>query len=149
MIAAAFVAVLVLVAVVATAFSQCSNETSSPLESDNLPELEQLKPKGEGWSEGEASAYNRETNDGWDATASGIPLDDDTPTVAVPQENRDLLGATVEIFYAGKTVTAKVTDTGALGPLGRMLDLSPAVWRAFGASSLSDWGVRTVYYRFV
>ncbi len=111
-------------------------------------QLEQLTPEGEGWSEGLASAYSMETNDGWDATASGIPLNNYSLTVAVPQENKDLLGCTVEIFYAGKTVEAKVTDTGALGPLGRMLDLSPATWRAFGADSLSDWGVREVYYRF-
>lgn len=112
-------------------------------------ELQQLRPEGDGWSEGLASAYSLETNDGWDETASGIPLNNYSPTVAVPQENKDLLGRSIEIFYAGKTVEAKVTDTGALAPLGRALDLSPATWRAFGASSISDWGVRGVFYRFV
>ena len=108
-----------------------------------------MRPEGDGWSEGLASAYSLETNDGWDETASGISLDNYSPTVAVPQENKDLLGRSIEIFYAGKTVEAKVTDTGALAPLGRALDLSPATWRAFGASSISDWGVRGVFYRFV
>lgn len=112
-------------------------------------ELQQLRPEGDGWSEGLASAYGLETNDGWDETASGIPLNNYSLTVAVPQENKDLLGRSIEIFYAGKTVEAKVTDTGALTPLGRALDLSPATWRAFGASSISDWGVRGVFYRFV
>ena len=112
-------------------------------------ELQQLRPEGDGWSEGLASAYSLETNDGWDETASGIPLNNYALTVAVPQENKDLLGCNVEIFYAGKTVEAKVADTGALAPLGRALDLSPATWRAFGASSISDWGVRGVFYRFV
>ena len=82
-------------------------------------ELQQLRPEGDGWSEGLASAYSLETNDGWDETASGIPLNNYALTVAVPQENKDLLGSNVEIFYAGKTVEAKVTDTGALAPLGR------------------------------
>lgn len=131
---------------------QPANELPLDVEDDDpvhFQELQQLEPEGTDWLEGLASAYSLETNDGWDATASGIPLNNHSLTVAVPQENKDLLGCTVQIFYAGKTVEAKVTDTGALGPLGRVLDLSPATWRAFGADSLSDWGVREVHYRFI
>ena len=70
-------------------------------------------------------------------------------TVAVPAERADLLGKTVEIYYNGTTVTAKVTDTGGFAPLGRDLDLAGGVWRALGASSTDEWGVRTVSYRFL
>ena len=44
---------------------------------------------------------------------------------------------------------ATVTDTGSFGDYGRELDLAPAVWEAFGASSIDDWGVRAVSYRYV
>ena len=49
----------------------------------------------------------------------------------------------------GITVRATVTDTGSFGDYGRELDLAPAVWEAFGASSIDDWGVRAVSYRYV
>lgn len=146
--AIAVVCALVLV-IVASAVACSNTATVAPLDADNLSELEQLTPEGEGWTSGLASAYSLETNDGWDETASGIPLDTTTPTVAVPQDQSDLLGSTVEIFYAGMTVEAQVTDTGAFGELGRALDLSPAVRSAFGADSLDEWGVRTVWYRFI
>lgn len=106
-------------------------------------------PEGEGWSAALASAYSLEDNDGWDQTASGVPLDDSTPTVAVPIEQEGLLGAQVDIFYEGMTVRATVTDTGSFGEEGRMFDLSPAIWQGFGCSSVDDWGVREVSYRFV
>ena len=70
-------------------------------------------------------------------------------TVAVPAERADLLGKTVEIYYNGTTVTAKVTDTGGFASLGRDLDLAGGVWRALGASSTDEWGGRTVSYRFL
>ena len=107
------------------------------------------RPEGEGWVEGDASAYSAEDNDGGTATASGIPLDDESFTVAVPQSEADMLGAQVEVFYGGITVRATVTDTGSFGDYGRELDLAPAVWEAFGASSIDDWGVRAVLYRYV
>ena len=43
----------------------------------------------------------------------------------------------------------KVTDTGGFASLGRDLDLAGGVWRALGASSTDEWGVRTVSYRFL
>ena len=58
-------------------------------------ELQQLRPEGDGWSEGLASAYGLETNDGWDETASGIPLNNYSLTVAVPQENKDEVRAAI------------------------------------------------------
>ena len=102
-----------------------------------------------GWSTGRASAYSLESNDDWAETASGIPLDNYSYTVAVPIENAYLLGQSVEIGYGSLSLVARITDTGGLGPLDRDFDLAPAMWRAFGASSESDWGVRTVYYRYV
>ncbi len=106
-------------------------------------------PQGEGWMEGTASAYSPEDNDGGTATASGIPLDDESLTVAVPQSDADKLGAQVDVFYGGITVRATVTDTGSFGDYGRDFDLAPAVWEAFGADSIDDWGVREVSYRYV
>lgn len=103
----------------------------------------------EGWQVGSASAYTLECNDGYDATASGVKLTENSMTVAVPADRLDLLGRTVEIYYNGVTVTATVTDTGGFAPLGRDLDLAGGVWRAFGATSTDGWGVRTVSYRFL
>ncbi len=105
--------------------------------------------RDEGWQQGTASAYTLACNDGYDATASGTKLTEDSMTVAVPSSRSDLLGRTVEIYYNGMTVTAKVTDTGGFAPLGRDLDLAGGVWRAFGATSTDNWGVRTVSYRFL
>ena len=82
--------------------------------------------RDEGWQQGTASAYTLACNDGYDATASGTKLTEDS-----------------------MTVTAKVTDTGGFAPLGRDLDLAGGVWRAFGATSTDNWGVRTVSYRFL
>lgn len=137
--------------------SQTIQEQSEALEDsvDQQVASTATEPDGEGWSTGSASAYSRETNDdgegnfGVSTTASGIPLDNTTPTVAVPQSQRSLLRSMVEIFYRGKLVEAQVTDTGGFAKYGRVLDLSPAVWRAFGAISIYDWGVRTVWYRFL
>lgn len=103
----------------------------------------------EGWQLGSASAYTLEDNTGWDATASGVKLTENSMTVAVPASRTDLLGRKVEIYYNGATVIATVTDTGGFAPLGRDLDLAGGVWRAFGASSTDNWGVRTVSYRFL
>lgn len=103
----------------------------------------------QGWRPGLASAYTLACNDGYDATASGAKLEEDSMTVAVPANRSDLLGKTVEIYYNGTTVTATVTDTGGFAAMGRDLDLAGGVWRALGASSTDDWGVRTVSYRFL
>ena len=105
--------------------------------------------RDEGWQQGSASAYTLACNDGYDATASGVLLTENSMTVAVPASRTDLLGRTVEIYYNGLTVTAKVTDTGGFAPLCRDLDLAGGVWRALGASSTEEWGVRTVSYRFL
>ena len=72
--------------------------------------------------------------------------------VAVPMSMpnyRSYFGRSVEISYGGRTVVAVVNDCGGLGGGSRALDLQPGVWRALGASSCFDWGVRTVSYRFL
>lgn len=107
------------------------------------------------WSSGVASAYNIASNDdgkgnfGVSATASGISLSNDSITVAVPESKSYLLGSVVELCYDGKVVIATVTDTGGFAQYGRDLDLAPGVYKAFGCSNPTDWGTRTVYYRFL
>lgn len=101
------------------------------------------------WMFGSASAYDVSSNTGFDQTASGEALTDTSMTVAVPASQRYLLGRSVQIRYNGVTVTARVTDTGGFAQYGRVLDLAGGVWKAFGFSSTSDWGVRMVQYRFL
>ncbi|WP_322354499.1 hypothetical protein [Paratractidigestivibacter sp.] len=124
-----------------TSSSTTSGSASSSSSSD-------VKDEGE-WMSGLASAYGIDNNTGSTATASGIPLTSDSMTVAVPVSQSYLLGSTVEIRYGGKTVAATVTDTGGFASYGRVLDLAGGVWKAFGFSSDSDWGVRAVSYRFL
>lgn len=102
------------------------------------------------WGSGLASSYNPE-HDGT-ATATGIPLDWSSYTVAIPMRWSSFWSyyyRSVEISYGGTTIVAMVTDCGVL-PGGRVLDLSPACAEALcGSSESSDWGVRTVSYRFL
>lgn len=103
------------------------------------------------WSVGTASGYINTPNDdgSFNLTASGRSLTATDITVAVPQSKSYLLGSIVEICYDGKVVVATVTDTGGFEKYGRVLDLNSGVCQAFGASSCEDWGLRTVYYRFL
>lgn len=123
--------------------------TSSGGTSDNQGST----PTGGGWVSCVASAYTIADNDppGSTATASGIPLDESVPTVAMPMSMNpsQFYGSTIEISYNGMSVIATVTDCGAMGGGSRGLDLTPAVFRAFGASSADEWGLRTVSYRFL
>ena len=82
-------------------------------------------------------------------TASGVDLSESSVTVAVPESQAYLLGRIVEVCYDGKVVIATVTDTGGFARYGRVLDLAPGVYKAFGFSSYEDWGTRTVSYRFL
>ncbi|MGN0302462.1 MAG: hypothetical protein ACI4BI_06280 [Anaerotardibacter sp.] len=124
---------------------------------DPLPTAPHVSPDvNDGtWSCGKASAYCIATNDdgagnfGVSTTASGRALSNSGITVAVPASQSYLLGRIVEICYDGKVVIATVTDTGGFGIFGRSLDLAPGIINAFGYSSVSDWGVRSVYYRFL
>ena len=141
---------------VATMMAQAQAETDAPVEgaSDGVAfdaddDRGTQRPDGQGWASALASAYSLETNDDWDQTATGIPLDNTSYTVAVPIGEEHLFRSTVELFYGGVSLKAKVTDSGNLATYGRFFDLSPAVWRAFGARSEDAWGVRDVYYRFV
>ncbi len=106
-----------------------------------------------GWKTGSASAYGS-TADGTlgKPTASGALVTETSMGVAVPlswPNARSYLGRQVEISYGGSTVVATVNDLGGMGGGSRSLDLQPGVWKAFGASSCFDWGVRTVSYRFL
>ena len=83
------------------------------------------------------------------ATASGRKLDDGGITVAVPESQSWRLGQAVAVMCGDKVVVATVTDTGGFAPYGRDLDLAPGTWKALGARSVGDWGVRTVYYKFL
>ena len=108
---------------------------------------------GSGWITCIASAYTIEDNTppGSTATASGIPLDHSVPTVAMPMSMNPapFYGSQIQISYNGMTVIATVTDCGGMGGGSRGLDLTPAVFRAFGASTADEWGLRTVSYRFL
>lgn len=124
---------------------------------DPLPTAPRITPDfSDGtWSSGVASAYNVATNDdgkgtfGVSTTASGRAINDGSVTVAVPSNQSYLLGRVVEICYGDKVVIATVTDTGGFGKYGRCLDLAPGVYHALGADSPSDWGTRTIHYRFL
>lgn len=106
-----------------------------------------------GWVTCVASAYSIADNSpaGSRSTASGIPLDESSPTVAMPMSSSpaEHYGHHIEISYGGMSVIATVTDCGGMGGGSRGLDLTPAVFRAFGATSCDSWGLRTVRYRFV
>lgn len=131
-----------------SASTSASSNTSTTDSSSSTTSKQDVKTDGE-WMSGLASAYDIEDNTGGTATASGIPLMHDSMTVAVPVSQSYLLGRTVEIRYAGKTITATVTDTGGFASYGRVLDLAGGCWQAFGFSSGDDWGVRAVQYRFL
>lgn len=120
-----------------------TTEQSNP----NATDGSEVATDGE-WMIGQASAYTPGNGTG-NVTASGEILTEDSVTVAVPVSQRYLLGRTVQIRYGGKTVTARVTDTGGFAKYGRVLDLAGGVWKAFGFSSTSAWGVRAVQYRFL
>lgn len=106
-----------------------------------------------GWQSGVVSAYGC-TSDGTLGahTATGAIVSESSMGVAVPMSMpnyRSYFGRSVEISYGGRTVVAVVNDCGSLGGGSRALDLQPGVWKALGASSCFDWGVRTVSYRFL
>ena len=106
-----------------------------------------------GWKTGSASAYGSESDGTLGAsTATGAVVTETSMGVAIPlswPNARSYLGRQVEISYGGSTVIATVNDLGGMGGGSRSLDLQPGVWKAFGASSCFDWGVRTVSYRFL
>lgn len=107
------------------------------------------------WSKGVASAYGGATDPYTKnpaTTATGAVCDDNSMGVAVPMawsKYWKYYGRTVEISYGGMTVLATVNDCGGMGGGSRVLDLQPGVWKAFGFKSCSDWGLRTVSYRFL
>ena len=117
------------------------------------PAEEPVSDEGGDWIECLASAYTIEDNTppGSTATASGIQLDESVPTVALPVSMNParFYGSKIQIAYGDMTVVATITDCGGLSGGARGLDLTPAVFRAFGFSTADVWGVRSVRYRFL
>jgi len=99
------------------------------------------------WQTGYASAYGPSNAGRW--TASGTELTDDSLGVAVDISWGYQLGRTVQVSYGTVTITTTIVDTGMMFAHGRVLDLQPGVWKAFGFSDEYDWGVRLVDWRFV
>lgn len=123
---------------------------------DPLPTAPHIMPdESDGWTLGSASAYSHADNDdgrgnfGTDVTASGVPLSSEGLTVAVPESQAHLLGHAVALRYGETIIVATVTDTGGFESYGRALDLAPGCWKAFGVTNVHDWGVRSVYYKFL
>ena len=123
---------------------------------DPLPTAPHILPdESDGWMLGSASAYSHADNDdgkgnfGTDVTASGVPLSSEGLTVAVPESQAYLLGHPVALRYGETIIVATVTDTGGFEAYGRALDLAPGCWKAFGVTDVHDWGVRSVYYKFL
>ena len=116
-------------------------------------ETSETDESGGGWITCVASAYTIADNDppGSTATSSGIPLDESVPTVAMPMsmDPSRFYGRKIEISYEGMSVIATVTDCGAMDGGNRGLDLTPAIFRAFGFGDADSWGLRTVQYRFI
>lgn len=121
-------------------------------QSEDTPAQTDMSDAGD-WIYCIASAYTIADNDppGTTATASGIPLDESIPTVALPMSMSPsrFYGMRIQIEYQGMTVVATITDCGDMDGGNRGLDLTPAIFHAFGASTADDWGLRTVRYRFL
>ncbi len=135
--------------------NQSSNSSSSESNSSNSSSnnSNSSNSSASGWQSGVVSAYGS-TSDGTlgARTATGAIVSESSMGVAVPMSMpnyRSYFGRSVEISYGGRTVVAVVNDCGGLGGGSRALDLQPGVWKALGASSCFDWGVRTVSYRFL
>ena len=117
----------------------------------NLGGVDSSTNSSTGWTTVTASAYD----DVGQLTANGERLTWDSMTVAVPKGSvyNANKNKTMQIEYNGKVVTARVTDCGNFGAgnkyTNRELDLAPGVWKAFGATSASNWGLRTVKYRYI
>ncbi len=122
---------------------ECWEETYPDLEGYSQEDCEDTWCSSNAeWAGAVASAYSTWCNGGT-STASGIPLDDCTPTVAslwLP------LGSYIEVMYGDTSVVCQVTDRGPYVD-GRDLDLSLGAVNALGISSTDEWGVREVSYR--
>ena len=134
-----------------SAASNSGNQSSSSSSSES--NNSNSSNTSSGWQSGVVSAYGS-TSDGTLGahTATGAIVSESSMGVAVPMSMpnyRSYFGRSVEISYGGRTVVAVVNDCGGLGGGSRALDLQPGVWKALGASSCFDWGVRTVSYRFL
>lgn len=93
------------------------------------------------WVTMRASAYS--PADAGPRMASGLPF---TWTSNVVAHRTLPLGTRVAVAYRGRVAITTVQDRGPY-IAGRDLDLGPAVWRLFGASSAIAWGDRPVAVR--
>lgn len=98
---------------------------------------------GADWITMRASAYS--PADAGSRTASGLPF---TWTSNVVAHRTIPLGTRVAVAYRGRVAITTVNDRGPY-IAGRDLDLGPAVWRLFGASSAIQWGDRPVAVRIL
>ena len=145
--------------------SKKSAEAEEPEEAEETEESEEAEepaeaeepsaPSGVGeWQTGGASAYGGETDKYVKnpcPTATGDVCDDWSVGVAVPLSwgPGQYYGKYVEVSYNGKSIIAPVNDCGGMDGHDLILDLQPGVWKAFGAESCDDWGVREVRFRFI
>ncbi len=135
------------------AAERARQEAIAAAQAAGVAQVSPTQQGGTGWISCIASAYTIADNDppGSTATSSGIPLDESVPTVAMPMSMNpaSLYGSKIEISYNGMSVIATITDCGYMGGGSRGLDLTPAIFRAFGFSSADSWGLREVSYRFL
>lgn len=103
------------------------------------------------WLSGHCSAYGGATDPGTgNTTATGAAVTEDSMGVAMPLNLAPkYYGRRVQLSYGGKKVVAVVNDCGGFGSTGRIFDLQPGIWRAFGFSSCNAWGDRVVQYRWL
>jgi hypothetical protein len=101
----------------------------------------------DGWLSCNATAYGPSNAGRW--TATGDELTYDSVGVGTDISLRYLLGTRVEIRYGDKVMTCVINDVGYCLSAGRMFDLQPGVWRAFGFDDEFAWGVRTIEYRLL
>lgn len=105
---------------------------------------------GGAWQTTQATAYNPTGA----LTATGEPCTWNSMGVAMYMYMPGLssyYGRKVEISYGQRSVVAVVNDCGGFAGHypSTMFDLQPGVWKALGASSATEWGRRTIQYRFL
>lgn len=134
-----------------TSSTQSSSASSSSSVSSSSSSSSSTSTDTTGWLTGSCSAYGS-TSDGTlgGTTSRGSTVTSSSMGVAMPSNIAgSYYGRSVQISYGGKSCIAVVNDCGGFGGYGRTFDLQPGVWRALGASSCEDWGVRTVSYRWL
>lgn len=113
--------------VIAPTYTVTPTPTASPTPT---PEVEIIEENNETWI-GKVSHYSRAGCLGCRADLlmrNGEPLDDSRPTIAfnwLPMDTK----VKITNLDNGKSIEAIVTDTGGFNRLGRIADLTPAVYQ--------------------